>query len=45
MDTVLKNLVRTECLVLIDDVPVSSPAKEHARRLDSVLQRFDQVNL
>jgi len=32
--------------VFIDDVIVfSSSAEEHARRLESVLQRFDQANL
>jgi len=32
--------------VFIDDVTVfSSSAEEHARRLESVLQRFDQANL
>ena len=45
MDTVLKNLVGTECFVFIDDVIVlSSSAEEHARRLESVLQGFDQAN-
>ena len=46
MDTVLKNLVGTECFVFIDDVIVfSSSAEEHARRLESLLQGFDQANL
>jgi hypothetical protein len=41
MDTVLKNLVGSECWIFIDDVVVfSRSAKEHARRLESVLQRF-----
>ena len=46
MDTVLKNLTGTECFVFIDDVIIfSNTAEEHARRLESVLQRFDQANL
>jgi len=46
VDTVLKNQVGTECFVFIDDVIVlSSSAEEHARRLESVLLRFDQANL
>ena len=46
MDTVLKNLVGAECFVFIDDVIVFSiSAEEHARRLESVLQRFDKSNL
>lgn len=36
----------TECFVLIEDVVVfSSSAEEHARKLESVRQRFDKANL
>jgi len=46
MDIVLKNLVRFECFVFIDDVIMfSKSAQEHALRLENVLQRFDQANL
>ena len=46
MDTVLKNFVETESIEFIDDVIVfSSSSEEHARRLESVLQRFDKANL
>ena len=46
MDTVLKNLVGTECFVYIDDIVIfSSTAEEHALRLENVLRRFDQANL
>jgi hypothetical protein len=46
MDTVLKNLVGTECYIYLDDrVIFSNTAEEHAWRLEHVLQRFDQANL
>jgi len=46
MDVVLKNLVGTECWVCIDDVIIfSRSAKEHAQRLENVLQRFDKTIL
>ena len=46
MDTVLKNLVGTECYIYLDDCVIfSNTAEEHARRLEHVLQRFDQANL
>ena len=45
MDTVLKNLVGTDCFVFIDIVLFSNSAEEHARRLERVLQRFDRTNL
>jgi len=46
MDTVLKNLVGTDCFVFIDDIILfSSSAEEHARRLERVLQRFNRANL
>jgi hypothetical protein len=45
VDTVLKDLVGTECSVYVDDVIVfSSSAEDHARRLENVLQRFDRAN-
>jgi hypothetical protein len=44
MDTVLKNLVRTECCVFVDDVVVySRSAEEHAARLEHVLHRFEEA--
>ena len=46
VDTVLKDLVGTECSVYVDSVIVySSYADKHARRLENVLQRFDRANL
>jgi hypothetical protein len=46
MDTVLKNLVRTEYYIYSDDCVIfSSTAEEHARKLEHVLQRFDKANL
>jgi len=46
LDTVLKNLVGTDCFVFKDDIILfSSSAEEHARRLESVLQRFEKANL
>ena len=46
MDTVLKNLMVTECYIYLDDCVIfSNTAEEHARRLEHVLQRFDQANL
>jgi len=46
MDTVLKNLVGTECYIYLDDCVIfSSTAEEHSRRLEHVLQRFDKANL
>ena len=46
IDTVLKDLVATECSVHVGDVIVySSSADEHARRLECVLQFFDRSNL
>jgi hypothetical protein len=44
MDTVLKNLVGTDCFMFIDDIVVFSTA-EHALRLEKVLRRFDQANV
>ena len=45
MDTVLKNLVGAECYIYLDDCVIfSNTAEEHARRLEHVLQRFDQAN-
>ena len=46
MDTVLKDLIGVELWVYIDDVILfSDTAEEHARRLENVLQRFQQANL
>jgi hypothetical protein len=46
MDTVLKNLVGTECYIYLDNCIVfSNTAEEHAQRLQHVLQRFDNANL
>jgi len=46
MDTILKNLVGTECYIYLDDCVIfSNTAEEHARKLERVLQRFDQANL
>jgi hypothetical protein len=46
MDTVLKNLIGSDCYVFIADLVVfSKTAQEHASRLESVLQRFDKANL
>ena len=46
MDMVLKNLVGTECYIYLDNCVIfSNTAEEHARRLEHVLQRFDQSNL
>ena len=46
MDTVLRSLVSSECSAFLDDVVVySRTAKEHAQRLENVIQRFDKANL
>jgi hypothetical protein len=46
MDTVLKNLIGTECSVYVDDVIVfSGSADEHSRKLETFVQRFDKANL
>jgi hypothetical protein len=46
MDTVLKNLVGTECYIYLDDCVIfSSTAEEQARRLENFLQWFDKANL
>jgi len=46
MDVVLKDLVGTECWVLICDVIIfSRTVPEHAQGLENVLQRFDKANL
>jgi hypothetical protein len=46
MDSFLKDLIGSDCYVFIDDFVVfSKTAEEHARRLESVLQRFDKANL
>ena len=46
MDIVLKDLIGVELWVYIDDVILfSDTAEEHARRLENVLQSFEQGNL
>ena len=46
MDLVLRDLVRNEAYVFIDDVIVyGNTLEEHARRLGHVLERFDRANL
>ena len=46
INTVLNNLVGTEYYIYLDDCVIfSNTAEEHARRLEHVLQRFDQANL
>jgi len=46
MDKVLKDLIGVELWLYIDDVILfSDTAEEHARRLENVLQRFEQANL
>jgi hypothetical protein len=46
MDIVLRDLVGTECYTFIDELIVyGNTIEEHARRLEHVLQRFEQVNL
>lgn len=46
MDTVLKNLIGTECYVFIKDIIVfSKTTQEHAQRLENVLQRFGRTTL
>jgi hypothetical protein len=45
MDTVLKNLVGTECYIFVDDIIFSNSAEEYAKRLENVLQRLDEASL
>jgi hypothetical protein len=46
MNTVLKNLIGEELSVFVHDIVVfADSAEEHARRLENVLQRFDQAEL
>ena len=46
MDTVLRDLLGTECSVYINDIVIlSSSVSEHAKRLESVLERFHRANL
>jgi len=46
MSNVLRNLVRNECYVFIDDVIIFGRTREeHAARLEHVLQRFEKANL
>jgi hypothetical protein len=44
MDLVLKDLIGDELHVFVDDI-FSKTAKEHAARLEHVLERFDKSNL
>jgi hypothetical protein len=46
MDIDLKNLIRTECFIYIDDLIIfSRTAEEHASGLDNILDRFDEAKL
>jgi hypothetical protein len=46
MDTILKNLIWTECFIYLDDLIIfSRTAEEHASRLDNILRRFEEANL
>jgi hypothetical protein len=46
MDTVLRDLTASECYVFVDKVIVFADSlQEHARRLEHVLQRFEQASL
>ena len=46
MDTVLRDLLGTECSVYVDDIVIySSSASEHAKSLENVLERYDRANL
>ena len=45
MDTVLKNLIATECDEFIDDVVFFKTAEKHALRLGNALERCDKANL
>ena len=46
MDTVLKNLIGTECFIFIDNLIIySRTAEEHAPRLGNVLHRLEKANL
>jgi hypothetical protein len=46
MDSVLKDLVGTDCFVYLDDLILfSKTAEEHAENLERVLERFDKANL
>jgi hypothetical protein len=44
MDTVLKNLIGTECFIYLDDLIIfSRTAEEHASRLDNILHRLEEA--
>jgi hypothetical protein len=45
MDTVLKDLISSECYIFIDLNVFSKSANEHAQRLENVLQRFQKAHL
>ena len=46
MDSVLKDLVGTDCCIYLDDLILfSKTAEEHAEKLERVLERFERANL
>ena len=46
MDTVLKNLIGTECFIFIDVLIIYSlTAEEHTSKLGNILQRLEEANL
>jgi len=46
MHIVLTDLTCTECFTFIDDILIfANDTQEHAKRLEHVLQRFDEANL
>ena len=46
MDTVLRDLLCTECSVYVGEILIySSSASEHAKRVENVIERFDRANL
>jgi len=46
MDSVLKDLVSTDCCIYLDDLILfSKTTKEHAEKLERVLERFERANL
>jgi hypothetical protein len=45
VDTVLKDLIGSECYIFIDLIVFSKSADEHAQRLENALQMFEKANL
>jgi hypothetical protein len=46
INAVLKDIIGTECYVLLDDVILySKTPEEHAQRFEHLLQRLDKANL